>query len=995
MATPVLHEISAAAFLREDEAIADCLARVEAAGLPDDGVFRRARALVEVMREKGGASSIEAFLGEYGLETKEGVALLCIAESLLRIPDGTTGSKLIDGLLAGGDWEKHLGHSHSPFVNASSWGLLLTGKVLSADEWQGTAAHALGGLVHRLSEPVAREAIKAALRLAGRQFVMGQTIDEAIHHSQRGVAKGYCYSFDMLGEGARTAQQAAAYFEKYRAAIRAVGKQADKHLPLIRRTGVSIKLSALHPRLELRHEARVMEELIPQLILLCKEAHDIGIPLSIDAEEATRFDLYVAIFETLLTHPELEGYEGLGFVLQAYQKRALATVGVLRDLAMHNERRIPVRLVKGAYWDSEIKAAQEQGLEDYPVFTRKSHTDVSYLACAAELIANPECFYPQFATHNALTVAAIEAMAGDAEYEFQRLFGMGEGLYDQLVKSRRVRVYAPVGNHEALLPYLIRRLLENGANNSFVHVLVDTSRPLEELLADPIAKAVESAGRMADHIPLPRMLYPDRLNSRGLDFGNRASVMRLLEGYAHQPDPQAVADVSLQEVDIAIGKAVAAQEAWDAAGVEQRTKILRKIAEALEARQDELITAIVREAYRTFPDALAEVREAADFCRYYAERADALLVPQMLDGPTGEKNTYRLCGRGAFVCISPWNFPLAIFTGQVVAALVTGNSVLAKPAEQTPYIAARAVQLMHEAGVPKDVLQLLPGRGESVGAALIHDARIAGVAFTGSTATAQIIARALAGRNGPIIPLIAETGGINAMLVDSSALVEQTVDDIIRSAFGSAGQRCSALRVLLVQEEIADELLDVLSGAMAELRVDNPAELATDVGPLVDKAAHAGVSAQITVLEKRGRLIVRTPTDLPAPFMAPCAYEIDSLEGVTEEIFGPVLQVMRFKAKDIEAMFEAVNGLGYGLTFGLQSRLREHRQLARKKLKVGNLYINRSIIGATVGVQPFGGEGLSGTGPKAGSPYTLLRFAGERAVSENTAAIGGNIDLLK
>lgn len=1026
MSKAVWHNVSEAAWQDEQAAMQFLLEQVSRLHPRRRAIDERARALVETMRRDSRPAVVESFLGEYGLGSNEGVALLCIAEALLRIPDRTTAIHFIRSLMKGADWQEHLGHSRSLLVNASTWGLMLTGKVMDAGDAGPQLVRSLGNVVERAGEPVIRQAFKSAIRLAGQQFVLGRTIEESLSNAAQ--QQGYIHSFDMLGEGARTAQQAAQYEQKYRECIRAVGAVADKGQPLHRRSGVSVKLSALHPRFEAKQGARVFSELLPRLTSLVQAAADAGIPLSIDAEESTRFDLYAELFEALCIEPSLAHYSGLGFVLQAYQKRAIHAVAALRGLAERTGRRLPVRLVKGAYWDSEIKWAQEQGLPSYAVFTRKEHTDVSYLACARQLISYPEYFYPQFATHNAHTAAAIIDMAGGVEFEFQRLHGMGEALHEQLRDAAPCRIYAPVGSHEALLPYLIRRLLENGANTSFVHLMIDTKTPLEVMLADPIGKAKAHEADHLSPLPLPQSIYPDRSNSQGMDFGNHAQRMTCLQAmepfarttwnatpmlaggdappaeiqalYAPHDPAQFIGHVqqaSAAHVEQALGAATAYVPSWNATPVGTRADMLRRAATALEENRAELMALLVREAGKTLPDALAEVREAADFCRYYAASAETLFAPRVLAGPTGEKNMYQLHGRGVFACISPWNFPLAIFTGQVIAALVAGNVVIAKPAEQTPLVAAFVTRLLHEAGIPRAALQLLPGSGEVVGAALVKDERVQGIAFTGSTATAKHIQRALAARDGAIVPLIAETGGINAMVVDSSALIEQTVDDIIRSAFGSAGQRCSALRLLCVQEDIADSLMDILAGAMQELALGDPWNLSTDIGPVIDRDAQRQLQAHIARLSTTARLIATTTMSakMTGAFVTPHAFEIRSASELKEEIFGPVLHVLRYKARELPQLLEQINALGYGLTFGLQSRVREHMALVQEVVRAGNLYINRSMIGATVGVQPFGGEGLSGTGPKAGSPYTLLRFAGERAVSHNTAAIGGNLDLLR
>jgi RHH-type proline utilization regulon transcriptional repressor/proline dehydrogenase/delta 1-pyrroline-5-carboxylate dehydrogenase len=1019
--------LSALAFQPEEAAVAALLAAAEPFQALRDPVRQRAGAMVARLRQDGLGFSVEAFLQEYGLSTKEGVAVMCLAEALLRIPDSATADRLIESTFSGGAWEAHLGKSDSLFVNASSWGLVLTGKTLDlAAETQGGVAGLIGRLAKKIGEPVIREALKAAMKMMAGQFVLGETIGEGLAHAKPYAKKGYRFSYDMLGEGARSEAQAEAYLASYHAAIEAVGALREPALTLYEAPSISIKLTALHPHYEWRHREAVFAELLPRLVGLAKAAAARGLCIAIDAEEQTRFDLALAVYEQLLRHPELRGYHGIGYVLQAYGKRAYAAIPLLAAMARETGKRIPVRLVKGAYWDSEIKMAQLQGWPDYPVFTRKAHSDLSYLACARALLESPDCFFPQFATHNAMTIAAIEAFAGGREYEFQRLHGMGEALYADVISHTPCRIYAPIGEHKDLLAYLIRRLLENGANSSFVNMMLDLERPLEAVLEDPI-----EASRHAPEAGLspPAALYgAERRNSAGLDFGNAYQMQDLharLQA-ARAQYPPAPKDFSQAETDAAITRAQAAFAAWEATPLAVRAEMLDRAADALEARREEAMALIISEGRRTWADALSEVREAVDFCRYYAAQARMLFgQPQRLVGPTGEQNTLRFAGRGVFGCISPWNFPLAIFTGQVVAALVSGNTVIAKPAEQTPRTAAFMVALLHAAGVPADALILAPGTGEVVGAALARDERMAGIAFTGGTATAKHIQRALAQREGPIVPLIAETGGQNAMIVDSSALIEQAVDDIVTSAFGSAGQRCSALRVLCVHQDIADSLLSVLAGAMQVLTVGDPWHASTDLGPVIDADAKAALERHVAYLEGRAKRIAVAPLPISPrkqgeemkspplftgeglgegqppksgegvpPYFPPQAWEIPSLDMLKDEVFGPILHVYRYNPAQFDAMLAQIQATGYGLTFGIHSRIPTVYEDVAARMRVGNCYINRSMIGATVGVQPFGGEGLSGTGPKAGGPYYLLRFATERTLSINTAAIGGNIELL-
>jgi RHH-type proline utilization regulon transcriptional repressor/proline dehydrogenase/delta 1-pyrroline-5-carboxylate dehydrogenase len=1015
-----------------DERLAD-------ANLPPDARDRidaTARRLVDELRRRTqGAGGLDAFMAEYELSSEEGIVLMCLAEALLRIPDAETADKLIKDKIGGADWERHFGASESLFVNASTFALMLTGRVVNLDS--ETAARdfrgVLGRLVARSGEPFIRQAVVQGMRILGRQFVMGRTIKEALSRARELEKMGYRYSYDMLGEAARTMADAARYFDSYATAIGAIGKAAGGRGP-IDAPGISVKLSALHPRYEYAQKGRVMAELVPRLNKLAAMARDADIGFCIDAEEADRLDLSLDAIEAVSGDPALKGWNGFGLAVQAYQKRCLPLLDWLADMARRHDRRLMVRLVKGAYWDSEIKWSQELGLPDYPVFTRKASTDVSYIAGAKRLFANTDAFYPQFATHNAHTLATvIELSGGGHDFEFQRLHGMGEELYDQIVGPKGMdipcRIYAPVGGHEDLLAYLVRRLLENGANSSFVNRIVDEDTSVDEIVADPLARTAAASPRPHPGIPLPSALYgAARRNSAGIDLSDPAvlaplaAAMREADGREWKAGPIVggrmnsgnarpvtnpadrrfaighVAEAASFDVEAAIDLAAAAQKGWDEFGGEARAAILEKASDLYEAHTAELIAIACREGGKTANDGIAEVREAVDFLRYYAARARADFAgPVRLPGPTGEHNDISLHGRGAFVCISPWNFPLAIFTGQVAAALAAGNTVLAKPAEQTPIMAARAVQLLHEAGIPGDVLHLLPGDGAVVGAALVGEARIAGVAFTGGTDTARLINQTLARRDRPIVPLIAETGGQNAMIVDSSALPEQVVRDALISAFRSAGQRCSALRVLYLQADIADKTIEMLTGAMRELKIGDPALLSTDVGPVIDSEALSTLQAHVERMDKEARLLCAVepgPDCAHGTFMGPRAYEIERIGVLEREVFGPILHVVRYSADRLDAVVDAINATGYGLTIGVHSRIDSTIRQITQRAHVGNMYVNRNQIGAVVGVQPFGGEGLSGTGPKAGGPRYLHRFATERVVSNDITASGGNATLM-
>lgn len=999
----VLRAAITAAYRRPEP---ECLPALLAAATLPHAAGERAEALagrlVAALRGKRRGGGVEGLIHEFSLSSQEGVALMCLAEALLRIPDRPTRDALIRDKIARGDWQAHLGHSASLFVNAAAWGLMITGKLVATQSEAGLS-HALTRLIGRGGEPLIRKGVDLAMRLMGEQFVCGQTIAEALANARKWEARGFRYSYDMLGEAAMTAVDAEAYRAAYEQAIHAIGTAAARR-GIYEGPGISVKLSALHPRYARAQADRVMEELLPRLLGLARLARRYDIGLNIDAEEADRLELSLDLLEALCTDPELAGWSGIGFVVQAYQKRAPQVIDWLIDLARRSGHRLMVRLVKGAYWDSEVKRAQVDGLEGYPVFTRKMHTDVSYLACARRLLAAPDAIFPQFATHNARTLASIIEMAGGnfyaGQYEFQCLHGMGEPLYEEVVGRDRLdrpcRIYAPVGTHETLLAYLVRRLLENGANTSFVHRLADPAVPVEELVADPVAVAgaISPLGAPHPKIPLPRDLYaPARVNSAGIDFTNEqrlASLSAALLTHAgtewqaaprngagtprpvrNPADRRDVVGQVIEADEAAVEFALAAASGegalWQATPPDQRAACLLRAADLLEASAPALMGLIVREAGRTLPNALGEVREASDFLRYYAREVRESFAA----------DTHRPLGPVA--CISPWNFPLAIFVGQIAAALAAGNPVLAKPAEETPLVAAQAVRLLHQAGVPAAALHLLPGDG-AVGARLVGDARVRGVVFTGSTEVARRIAQALAGRldpEGQPIPLIAETGGQNALIVDSSALPEQVVADTLASAFDSAGQRCSALRVLCLQEDAAERIRSMLLGAAAELAVGNPDRLATDVGPVITEDARDTILAHIEAMRAKGHPVHQRP--LPpdcrhGSFVPPTIIEIESIAELTHEVFGPVLHVLRYRREALDALVDAINATGYALTFGVHSRIDETIAHLAARSTAGNVYVNRNLIGAVVGVQPFGGHGLSGTGPKAGGPLMLRRL---------------------
>lgn len=993
-------------------------------------VQEQASGLVEALRKrKAKTGELETFLQQFPLNSPEGLSLMSLAEALLRIPDSATADALIKDKIAAADWLMAAGSdgkSGNWMTKAAGFGLSLTQKTL-------------GGKLSGVGQPIVREAIIQAIRILGRQFVLGQTMEKAAQRSKTYAKKGYRFSYDMLGEGARTMPDAQRYFEAYKNAIEYMGAAQDKNKE--RPDGISVKLSALHPRYEYANRDQCVPYLSEKLIDLCRTAKKFGMALTVDAEEVDRLELSLEIIEHVLKCEDLAGWDGFGLAVQAYQKRCFVLIDYLYGLAQEYGRKIRVRLVKGAYWDTEIKRAQVMGLSDYPVFTRKANTDVSYLVCAQKLLGYQDHIFPMFATHNAHTMVAIMTMAQNKSYELQRLHGMGEGLYDVLLAQHPnvpVTIYAPVGSHEDLLPYLVRRLLENGANSSFVNKLLNPNEPIETVVEDPVEMVRGFESVRHPGILLPYDLFRDelpsgqgmRVNSAGMDATDPVQVNPVLSAIQKNHDApeigsliggclnktstikdsvnpahtdQIVAHVHQGDatvVDEAFTVAKAAFAGWSKTPATDRAAALEKFADLLEKNHLDLMAVLSREAGKTIEDAHDEIREAVDFARYYAARGRIEFDEngQVLPGPTGEKNTISLHGRGVFVCISPWNFPLAIFTGQIVAALMAGNAVIAKAADQTSLIAYKTVQLMHEAGIPADAINLVMGRGSVIGNALTAHPDVAGVAFTGSTEVARLINKNLAEKPGPIVPFIAETGGQNAMIVDSSALAEQVVDDVIRSAFGSAGQRCSALRILCVQDEIADKVTSMLRGAMEQLSVGDPGLLSTDVGPVIDDGARQELLDHRKKLDGLGALIYEILLDKTlisqGSFFAPCVFEIEDIGQLDREVFGPVLHVVRFKREGLGDLIDQINTTGYGLTFGVHSRVESFQQEIAHRIKVGNVYVNRSMIGAVVGVQPFGGQGLSGTGPKAGGPRYLHRFALEKTISIDTTASGGNTSLV-
>lgn len=1024
--------------MEEEACIAERLKQAASASGAHAEASSLAIRLVEGARRRK-ASGLDAFLQQFGLATEEGIALMCLAEALLRVPDARTADALIRDTIGEIDWGEHLGESSSTFVNAATFSLMLTGEVLdqprAAERGMGAT---LKRTIGRLGEPVIRKATLQAMRILGGQFVFGRTMDEALKRAAPERARGLAHSFDMLGEGALTFEDAERYRLSYERAVERLAQEVSGEAGAGVRgsPGISVKLSALYPKYDFLHAAGAKAALVPMIRDLAAKARDADIHFTIDAEEAERLELSLDIIEALVADDTLfaGGWTGFGLALQAYQKRAVPLCRWVVQLARRHDRKLFVRLVKGAYWDTEIKASQVGGYPDFPVFTRKLATDVSYLACAEVLLSAGDCLYPAFATHNAYTVGAIKALAAKhamlGQFEYQRLHGMGEDVYAELAKLEgnqptQVRIYAPVGSHKDLLAYLVRRLLENGANSSFVNRMADADVPAAELAGDPVAELAALSPKRNPAIPLPGAIFRNRANSAGVDLADPLVREPLLERLGKLDAKQWTAaptfagktveaipiakpqdgsqqvgtmrDATPAEVADAIARAEAAQPAWNALGGEARAVLLDRAAELFEAHTDEFLSLCQREAGKTLVDAVLELREAVDFLRYYATEARALFTePFLLPGPTGEENRLVMAGRGVWATISPWNFPLAIFIGPAAAALAAGNSVVAKPAEQTPLIAALAIDLCHQAGIPREVLQLLPGGG-GVGQAITSDTRIAGVAFTGSTATAQAINRSLAAREGPIGILIAETGGQNAMIVDSSALPEQVTRDVVASAFQSAGQRCSALRVLYLQDDVADGMLAMIKGAFEALDVGDPEFLKTDVGPVIDMEAKRSLDDHIAAMKAVGRKVWQRDLSRECgegSFVAPTIIEIASIRDLTAENFGPVLHVARFPGGDLERVIEDINATGYGLTLGLHSRIDATRRLVEAKARVGNFYVNRNQIGAVVESQPFGGEGMSGTGPKAGGPHYVARFATERVVTIDTTAAGGNATLL-
>jgi RHH-type proline utilization regulon transcriptional repressor/proline dehydrogenase/delta 1-pyrroline-5-carboxylate dehydrogenase len=1012
-----------AGFAPDDGAIATRL--LETARLSAEQEARidhTATRLIEAIRASDDRlGGVEDMLREFALSTKEGLALMVLAEALLRVPDARTADAFIEDKLGEGDFVHHETKSSAFLVNASAWALGMSARVIQPGETpQGT----IGRLAKRLGVPAVRAATRQAMRLMGSHFVLGETIEAALARAHSASAARY--SFDMLGEGARTADDAERYFNSYASAIETIGRATD-HRPLPDRPGISVKLSALHPRFEALSRKRVITELVPRLVDLARRAKAYDLNFTVDAEEADRLELSLEVIAAALADASLAGWDGFGLAIQGYQKRAADVIDYINELAGLLDRRMMVRLVKGAYWDTEIKRAQERGLEDYPVFSRKAMTDLNYIACAQKLLTLRPRLFPQFATHNALTVATIHELAdGERGFEFQRLHGMGEALYAQLRRDSpdlAYRTYAPVGSHRDLLAYLVRRLLENGANSSFVALAADDAVPLATLLRRP-ADIIGSADNARNpNIPVPGDLYqPRRQNSRGIEFGDRAALSELLAAVAAATAPVAATTVingqagagaaqqivspidqttvvgsviepAAEDANAAIAAAREGFIGWSRNSAETRAEILERASDLLERRAARFIALLQREGGKTLDDALSEVREATDFCRYYAaEGRDLFGADKTMPGPTGESNVLRLRGRGVFVAISPWNFPLAIFLGQVTAALMAGNAVVAKPAEQTPLIAMEAIRLLHEAGVPSSALHLLPGDG-NIGAALTAHPDVAGVVFTGSTEVARMINRTLAAKDGPIVPLIAETGGINAMIVDATALPEQVADDVVTSAFRSAGQRCSALRLLFVQDDVADRTIEMIAGAARELKLGDPRDPSVQIGPVIDAETKARLEAHIARMKREARAHFegRAPA---GQYVAPHIFELSDAGQLTEEVFGPVLHVVRYGADRIDHVLRSIERSGYGLTLGIHSRIDDTIEAVVDRLSVGNVYVNRNMIGAVVGVQPFGGQGLSGTGPKAGGPHYLARFATEQTVTINTAAAGGNAALM-
>lgn len=1014
----LLNKISTSRLDNEETCVAQLIEAAKNIDYPHIKIAEIAKCYIERFRANTSNAGLEEFFRQYGLDTNEGMAVMSLAEALLRIPDAYTTNLFIHDKFSNVDWPNASGSIFS-LASASSLGLKLASRLLES-----------GKILSTMVDPIIRESIKQSMCLVSNHFVIGETTKDALLRAKSYEALGYNFSYDMLGEAARNADQAKRYFENYLRGVDEIAKNADITKRLYERPGISVKLSALYPKYKLINKEQVFDHLLPRLKAIALRAKLANIAVTIDAEESSRLDISLELFTNLVKDKELDGFNGIGIAVQAYNKSAIHVIDLICQLARTTNRKIPVRLVKGAYWDSEIKAAQLAGIANFPVFLHKEYSDISYLVCAHKMLQNSDIIYPQFATHNALTIASIQIMASNNnhKFEFQCLYGMGKDIYDQIIDQTPCRIYAPVGAHKELLPYLIRRIIENSANTSFLKKVIDNSVKVEELLDNPFLSFPQiSTDNNLSKIKLPPDLYSSgRRNSFGFDFGNNSHLNEIKNGLAkfQNHNWSAAPIINGQEIkgntqqilapynfNITVGNVIQstttdAQEAldatyggfktWSHTPVAKRIAIIKKFADLLEEHRFEIITLCTMEAGKIIADSLSELREAVDFCRYYACMAKEIFTsPKTMAGATGELNQLSLHGRGVFLCISPWNFPLSIFAGQVVAALLSGNTVIAKPAEQTPLIAALAIRLLLKAGLPKNAISLLPGDGELMGASLLSDQRIKGVAFTGGGETANIIQKSLAMRTGSIIPFIAETGGINSMIVDSSAHLEQAIDDIISSAFGSAGQRCSALRVLYVQDDIAGELLLTLKGAMEMLQLAMPADFATDIGPVIDSKSHKNLCDYIAMARKKYKLVAETTFNSGAGyFIAPIAFEINTINDLPGEIFGPVLHIIRFKAKNFVKVIEEVNNCGYGLTIGLHTRITRRIKHIRDYANIGNIYVNRSMIGATVGVQPFGGEGLSGTGPKAGGPNYLLRFATERSFTENTTAIGGNRELL-
>ena len=1020
-------------FIEEEQLVAQLVLEPALDPNAANAAVRKAKELVRKARAKGRRKGVmESFLEEFGLSNSEGLALMCLAEALLRVPDTDTKDDLIAEKISSGNWDSHQGHSDNWLVNASTWGLMLTGRIIGLPKIASKGpAHLVSSLIRESGEPIIRAAIMQAMRIMGEQFVLGRDIRSAIKRGQKIVRKDQAthFSFDMLGEGARTASDADRYFESYKSAIETVLDTNEPDLPPEAKSGISVKLSALHPRYEAINEDRVQAELYPRLLELCELSMKGNINLCLDAEEADRLVISLKLLFRLTHEPSLRNWAGLGLAIQAYQKRALNVVKLVGEQARRTNMRLMTRLVKGAYWDTEIKHAQTEGFENFPVFTTKYGTDVNYLTCARELLRLSPSVYPQFATHNAHNLSAIDLIAKTEEveqYEFQRLHGMGDVLYEVADTKVPLRVYAPVGQHQDLLPYLVRRLLENGANTSFVNMFLDSDTPVDAVVFDPFTR-VATGPRRHPKIPTPKRLFgASRRNSAGFDLSQKKkqeelslaieklseslpiSASSIVNGEFVQGKEETVispidlktevgrlSEATEEDLNNAIRYASEFQQQWDETSAMRRGEILRQIADSLEKNAPRLIALMAFEAGKTYLDGVAEVREAVDFCRYYANEAENKFSdPIRLPSPAGETNHISLHGRGVFGCISPWNFPLAIFSGQIAAALAAGNTVVAKPAEQTPITAFETVRIFHEAGVPASALHLILGRGETIGARLTEHPQISGICFTGGTSTARVINRTLANRDGSIVPLIAETGGLNGLFVDSTALREQVIDDMIVSAFGSAGQRCSALRIGFLPNDTADMLIEGLIGAMNELRIDDPRIAHTDVGPVIDREARSHLANHLSKMRNEAKVLHQVAVPDTGTYFGPTLIEIDSLDQIERETFGPILHILRYDPDNLQSIGKKLNDKMFGLTLGIHSRLESFQQEVRRIVKAGNSYVNRSMIGAVVGVQPFGGERLSGTGPKAGGPNYLSRFATERTISVNIAAQGGDPELL-